>query len=164
MLTPEEADKQQRKVASTGIPVAQRHIFLCCDQTTPKCCEKERGLAAWDYLKVRLKELGLSESGGILRTKANCLRICAGGPVALVYPEGISVPRVRSAGARADHPGTSHPRPPGGRPRHRRTPAFAGGGGGGGGRSAVSGPPVPVRFSRSSYSPILLCAARICAV
>lgn len=89
MLTPEETDKQQRKVASTGIPEARRHIFLCCDQTTPKCCEKERGLAAWDYLKARLKELGLSESGGILRTKANCLRICAGGPVALVYPEGI---------------------------------------------------------------------------
>ena len=88
MLTPDDLDKQQRKVTSTGIPVARRHIFLCCDQTTPKCCEKERGLAAWDYLKARLKELGLSEEGGVLRTKANCLRICAGGPVALVYPEG----------------------------------------------------------------------------
>jgi (2Fe-2S) ferredoxin/predicted esterase len=79
----------QREVAdSIGVPVARRHIFLCCDQTTPKCCEKERGLAAWEYLKRRLKELGLSEQGGILRTKANCLRICEGGPVALVYPEG----------------------------------------------------------------------------
>ena len=71
-----------------GIPVARRHIFLCCDQTIPKCCEKERGLAAWDFLKRRLRELGLSEQGGILRTKANCLRICAGGPIAVVYPEG----------------------------------------------------------------------------
>jgi (2Fe-2S) ferredoxin len=71
-----------------GVPGARRHIFLCCDQTTPKCCEKERGLEAWDYLKRRLKELGLSEQGGILRTKANCLRICEGGPIALVYPEG----------------------------------------------------------------------------
>lgn len=43
---------------------------------------------AWDYLKKRLKELGLSESGGILRTKANCLRICEGGPIAVVYPDG----------------------------------------------------------------------------
>ena len=43
---------------------------------------------AWDYLKSRLKELGLSESGGIYRTKANCLRICADGPTAVVYPEG----------------------------------------------------------------------------
>ena len=58
------------------------------DQTTPKCCDKERGLAAWDFLKKRLKELGLSEQGGILRTKANCLRICEGGPIAVVYPEG----------------------------------------------------------------------------
>ena len=45
-------------------------------------------LAAWDFLKRRLKELGLSEQGGILRTKANCLRICEGGPIAVVYPEG----------------------------------------------------------------------------
>jgi (2Fe-2S) ferredoxin len=73
---------------SVGVPVARRHIFLCCDQTTPKCCDKERGLAAWEFLKRRLKELGLSEQGGILRTKANCLRICEGGPIAVVYPEG----------------------------------------------------------------------------
>jgi (2Fe-2S) ferredoxin len=75
-------------VSKVGIPAAKRHIFLCADQTTPKCCDKERGLAAWDFLKKRLKELGLSEQGGILRTKANCLRICEGGPIAVVYPEG----------------------------------------------------------------------------
>ena len=71
-----------------GIPQARRHIFLCADQTTPKCCDTDRGLAAWDFLKRRLKELGLSEQGGVLRTKANCLRICEGGPIAVVYPEG----------------------------------------------------------------------------
>jgi (2Fe-2S) ferredoxin len=71
-----------------GVPVARRHIFLCCDQTTPKCCTKEEGLEAWGYLKGRLKALGLSEQGGVLRTKANCLRICEGGPIAVVYPEG----------------------------------------------------------------------------
>ena len=81
-------DSQERTAVTIGIPVARRHIFLCCDQTTPKCCEKERGLAAWEFLKRRLKELGLSEQGGILRTKANCLRICEGGPIAVVYPEG----------------------------------------------------------------------------
>ena len=79
---------QQQVADSIGVPVARRHIFLCCDQTNPKCCEKERGLAAWDHLKRRLKELGLSEQGGILRTKVNCLRICEGGPIAVVYPEG----------------------------------------------------------------------------
>jgi (2Fe-2S) ferredoxin len=73
---------------SIGVPVARRHIFLCCDQTKPKCCDKERGIAAWDFLKRRLKELGLAEQGGILRTKVNCLRICEGGPIAVVYPEG----------------------------------------------------------------------------
>jgi (2Fe-2S) ferredoxin len=77
-----------RTLATLGIPAIRRHIFLCCDQTTPKCCEKARGLAAWAYLKARLKELGLSEQGGIYRTKANCLRVCVQGPVAVVYPEG----------------------------------------------------------------------------
>jgi len=78
----------QRKIEALGIPAIRRHIFLCADQTEPKCCEKERGLAAWEYLKRRLKELGLSEQGGIYRTKANCLRVCQRGPIAVVYPEG----------------------------------------------------------------------------
>src|SRR5438270_3529145 len=83
------ASESQRAVAQAiGATIARRHIFLCCDQTTPKCCEKERGPAAWESLKRRLKELGLSDHGGILRTKANCLRICEGGPIAVVYPEG----------------------------------------------------------------------------
>ena len=81
-------DEQKRIAEKIGIPVAHRHIFLCADQTTPKCCDKERGVAAWDFLKGRLKELGLSEQGGVLRSKANCLRICEGGPIAVVYPEG----------------------------------------------------------------------------
>lgn len=79
----------QRKIAEVnGVPVARRHIFLCAEQTKPKCCDMERGVAAWNFLKKRLKELGLSEQGGILRSKANCLRICEGGPIAVVYPEG----------------------------------------------------------------------------
>ncbi len=81
-------DSQLRKAESIGLPSARRHIFLCCDQTKPKCCDKDRSLAAWEYLKNRLKELGLSEQGGVARSKANCLRICEGGPVAVVYPEG----------------------------------------------------------------------------
>ena len=80
--------EQRRAVESIGVASARRHIFLCCDQTTPKCCDKARGLAAWDFLKARLKELSLSEQGGILRTKANCLRVCEGGPIAVVYPDG----------------------------------------------------------------------------
>lgn len=81
-------DQQRRLALKLGIPQIRRHIFLCCDQTKPNCCDKDRSLVAWQYLKDRLKELGLSEAGGIYRTKANCLRICAGGPIAVVYPEG----------------------------------------------------------------------------
>ena len=81
-------ESERQVAARIGVPDAKRHIFICADQTTPKCCDRERGVAAWDYLKKRLKELGLSDQGGILRTKANCLRICEGGPIAVVYPEG----------------------------------------------------------------------------
>ena len=83
-----QPSSQQQLVESVGVNAAKRHIFLCCDQTKPKCCDKEESLAAWNFLKQRLKELELSEQGGIFRTKANCLRICSGGPIAVVYPEG----------------------------------------------------------------------------
>lgn len=72
-----------------GVPRIRRHIFLCCDQTKPNCCTREQGLASWDYLKKRLDELGLTGDGGVYRTKANCLRICQQGPIAVVYPEGV---------------------------------------------------------------------------
>lgn len=74
--------------AEIGVGAIRRHILLCCDQTKPKCCEKAVGLEAWDYLKTRLRELALVGSGGIYRTKVNCLQICQGGPIAVVYPEG----------------------------------------------------------------------------
>ena len=80
--------KQRREAEKIGLPQIRRHIFLCCDQTKPKCCDRGRANEAWDYLKKRLKELELSDAGGVARTKANCLRICEGGPVAVVYPEG----------------------------------------------------------------------------
>lgn len=87
-MEPKAIEAQRGVARGIGIPNARRHIFLCCDQSVPKCCDKERGLRAWDYLKTRLRELGLSEQGGVLRSKANCLRICQGGPIAVVYPEG----------------------------------------------------------------------------
>lgn len=74
--------------AELGVGAIRRHVFLCCDQTVPNCCDKQRSLAAWEYLKRRLAELELTGQGGVYRTKANCLRICAGGPIAVVYPEG----------------------------------------------------------------------------
>jgi (2Fe-2S) ferredoxin len=81
-------DAAREAARRKGFRTARRHIFLCCDQTTPKCCDREQSAAAWDYLKQRLAELGLSEAGGVQRTRANCLRVCEAGPVAVVYPEG----------------------------------------------------------------------------
>ena len=72
-----------------GLSKYERHIFLCADQSESKCCDKEAGLEAWNYLKTRLKELDLvGTEPKVFRTKANCLRVCMRGPVAVVYPEG----------------------------------------------------------------------------
>jgi len=76
-------------VQSLGIENIEKHIFLCCDQTEPKCCRKEDGLESWGFLKHRLKELDLSSAGRVYRSKVNCFRICTNGPIALVYPDGI---------------------------------------------------------------------------
>jgi (2Fe-2S) ferredoxin len=73
--------------ANLGIPGVERHLLLCCDQTKPKCCSPEAGLESWEYLKRRLGELALL--GRVNRTKANCLRICEQGPIAVVYPDGV---------------------------------------------------------------------------
>lgn len=67
----------------------RRHIFLCAEPEKGECCSREVGTPAWKYLKKRLKELKLDRDGGIARSKADCLRICAAGPVAVVWPEGV---------------------------------------------------------------------------
>jgi len=75
---------------SLGLERFQRHIFLCADQTEPRCAPRSSGLDSWEYLKKRLKELQPEvKAGVILRSKVNCLRICVRGPIAVVYPEGI---------------------------------------------------------------------------
>jgi len=81
-------------VKSLGLHQIQRHLFICADPTFPQCCPKETSLEAWNYLKKRLKELKLdkpsdSQSSCIFRTKANCLRVCASGPIMVVYPDGV---------------------------------------------------------------------------
>ncbi len=77
------------QIVKLGISATRRHIFLCCDQGKPKCSTREASLESWEYLKRRLRELGLAAGGGIYRTKANCLQVCIAGPIALVYPDGI---------------------------------------------------------------------------
>lgn len=81
----------EREAKALGIGKYRRHIFLCADQTESKCCSKEAGLASWEYLKGRLKELKLAVGAEplVYRTKANCLRVCLRGPIAVVYPEGV---------------------------------------------------------------------------
>jgi (2Fe-2S) ferredoxin len=78
------------KCRALGIGTLKRHIFLCAEQTKPKCAPVEETNASWEYLKKRLAETGLMQGPNcVFRTKANCLRVCQQGPIALVYPEGV---------------------------------------------------------------------------
>ena len=74
--------KVDSEFAKLKLADATRHVFLCVG---PKCCSTEAGLATWEVLKRRLKEKQLTA----MRTKADCLRICVGGPWMVVYPEGV---------------------------------------------------------------------------
>lgn len=78
--TPEAA------AAAFGVGRIVRHLFVCAG---PDCVDPAAGAATWDYVKRRMKELNLAgPDGPAYRTRCNCLRICTGGPIAVVYPEG----------------------------------------------------------------------------
>ncbi|HLD16828.1 MAG TPA: (2Fe-2S) ferredoxin domain-containing protein [Coxiellaceae bacterium] len=79
----------KEKIKQLDLPHIKRHIFLCCDQTEPKCCNHEEGERSWHYLKKRISELQQEGVVGLYRTKANCLRVCEQGPIAVVYPDGV---------------------------------------------------------------------------
>lgn len=107
-----DGSAQQRLGAITGalgIGSLDRHIFLCAQQSTPRCSTYDESAEVWVYLKRRLKELDLSSAppawrgrdvdapapesaatgGKVLRSKVDCLRVCERGPIAVVYPEGV---------------------------------------------------------------------------
>ena len=82
--------KAENALAKIGGETAQRQIFLCAVSEKQKCCSRDEGKAAWGYLKKRLKELNLVGRGGtVQRTKADCLQICAHGPIAVVWPDNV---------------------------------------------------------------------------
>lgn len=90
----ETKDVFNKCIQALGLKYIQRHVFICADQTKPNCCTKDVSLEAWNYLKRRLKELGLDQPkpehpSCIFRTKVNCLRVCMDGPILLVYPDGV---------------------------------------------------------------------------
>lgn len=88
-MSPELSELTQA-AAALGLEKFRRHIFLCADQSEAKCCTHEEGLRSWEFLKKRLKELNLvGTDPAVFRTKANCLRVCTKGPIAVVYPEGV---------------------------------------------------------------------------
>jgi (2Fe-2S) ferredoxin len=83
-------DSLQSAKATLGLEKYHRHILLCADPTDAKCCDLTAGLKSWNFLKRRLNELNLcGAEPRVFRTKANCLRVCTRGPIAVVYPEAV---------------------------------------------------------------------------
>jgi (2Fe-2S) ferredoxin len=68
---------------------ARYHILMCFDKKSANCASAKQMVATWKYLRRRLKELNLGKSNGFLRTKCPCLDICTGGPILVVYPDGV---------------------------------------------------------------------------
>ncbi len=99
MSAESELRKAQQALAKIGGESIERQIFLCGMSEKQKCCNREEGHAAWSYLKKRLKQLDLvgpkrtneaGESvGGVQRGKADCLQVCAAGPIAVVWPDRV---------------------------------------------------------------------------
>lgn len=103
-----KSDERLTRIAEAlSIPRVKRHIFLCADQTNPRCAPREETNKLWRHLKTRLKDLDAASAppkwqgdmeaapdtvevgtGTVLRSKVNCLRICEQGCIAVVYPEG----------------------------------------------------------------------------
>jgi (2Fe-2S) ferredoxin len=88
-MTNEETEELAEIAANLGLSGIERHIFICCEQTKPKCCNTEESARSWEYLKRRIAELKMEGRGGLFRSKAHCLQVCAFGPVAAVYPDGV---------------------------------------------------------------------------
>ena len=88
-----ELERAARALGKIGGARIQRQIFLCALSEKQECCQRDVGERAWKYLKRRMKELGLTGSAAngpvVQRSKADCLQICAAGPVAVVWPEGV---------------------------------------------------------------------------
>ncbi len=90
MLNSTQTQELREIAEKVGLGSYRRHLFLCADQTDAKCCLKEQGLESWEFLKSRLRQLGLAGANPLVfRTKANCLRVCVAGPIAVVYPDAI---------------------------------------------------------------------------
>ena len=104
-----DSRKRLRKIASAlSIGGVERHIFLCAEQSNPRCASYDVTSDAWSQLKRSTKERQLSSpppkwrgnldhdpgavapgTGSVLRTKVDCLRVCEQGPIAVVYPDGV---------------------------------------------------------------------------
>jgi (2Fe-2S) ferredoxin len=85
---PDSLAELSEVAAKLKIGAFHRHVFLCIGDA---CCTSDVGLAAWEALKKELKDRNLSLADGpaaCYRTKVQCLRVCAGGPIVVVYPEG----------------------------------------------------------------------------
>ena len=86
----DDPDYLVEQVETLGLAKIERHVFLCAEQTKPKCSPRELTSVSWAYLKKRVSDLGLQQGETVVyRSKVDCLRVCTHGPIAVVWPDGI---------------------------------------------------------------------------
>jgi len=88
-MSKHDLGKGRKSAHKLGFDRTERHILLCCDKGTAKCASRKEMNRAWKHLQKRLKQRGLSKRGRVLATPAMCLDICADGPIAVVWPDGV---------------------------------------------------------------------------
>ena len=69
----------------------ERHIFFCLNERKngEDACANHNAEAAFAHCKQAVKAAGLAGVGQVRVNKAGCLDRCAGGPIAVVYPEAV---------------------------------------------------------------------------
>lgn len=85
----QELDIARRTASRMDLEKIQRHIFICCDTEESGCATAKRMQKSWEYLRDRLRELGLEKSGHSMASRGMCFGVCKAGPIAVVYPDGV---------------------------------------------------------------------------
>lgn len=88
-MSKNDLDAARRTAKKMGLAKLERHILMCCDKKTAKCASAKQMAESWKYLGRRMKELKLRKNLGVFRSKCPCFDICKGGPILVVYPDGV---------------------------------------------------------------------------
>lgn len=67
----------------------EHHVFFCLNQRADgeACCMDKGAESAFDYMKARIKKLGLNGQDKVRINRAGCFDRCGEGPLLVIYPQ-----------------------------------------------------------------------------